>query len=70
MLQLWILNVADMSFNAIRENKILTKICEFTVKHIKAWIYRLNSREWKSVLMIFRLLNKPNDQDLPHFPKM
>ena len=26
-----ILNVANMSFNAIRENKILTKISEFTV---------------------------------------
>ena len=24
-------NVANMSFNAIRENKILTKLCEFTV---------------------------------------
>ena len=26
-----ILNVANMSFNAIRENKILAKISEFTV---------------------------------------
>ena len=31
MPKLEILNVANMSYNAIRENKILAKISEFTV---------------------------------------
>ena len=29
-----IFNVANVSFNAIRENKILAKISELTVEHI------------------------------------
>ena len=35
MLKLRIFNVANMSFNAFRENKILAKISEFTVLVLK-----------------------------------
>ena len=39
MPKLRIYNVANMSYSAIRENKILAKISEFTVPNL---IYRLN----------------------------
>ena len=33
-----ILNVANMSFNAIRENKIVAKISGFTVVHVVSFL--------------------------------
>ena len=37
-----IFNVAYMSFNAIRENKILAKISEFTVQNSQPYTYCIN----------------------------
>ena len=39
-----------MSFNAIRENKILTKISEFTVSNYDIWIFLTHQKSGKSIL--------------------
>ena len=57
MAKSWIFNVANMSYNAIRENKILTKIF---------WIYSSFDVDWNIHLSVWNHISIPIDQVLIH----
>ena len=53
-----IFNIANMSFNAIRENKMLAKISEFTVPFIKKKPFSLIEQSYHTHLNLIRLFER------------